>query len=64
MERRKGEREREGYSGVMWYANTDNMKKTENKLLCTCKSGQVCEKNNHRKSNAKEAKGYVYVILK
>ena len=56
--RRKNEYEQKGYTGIMYYAQTENMKEDEDRLLAVC----PCMKNEQRKSNAKRASGYVYVI--
>lgn len=60
-ERRHKEYERDGYKGMMLYAYTKNMKKTENTLLGTC---ETCVKNIQRTSNVEEKPGYVYAITK
>jgi len=41
-ERRKREYERDGYTGTMYYAPTQNMKKAEDRLLaiCHCKENE------------------------
>ena len=62
IERRRGEYQREGYSGTMYYCNTDNMKDGEDRLLNQCKSSGVCPRNVQKKSNAQASPGYVYVI--
>ena len=51
------EYEREGYSGTIYTAKTSNMKKSENKLL---KANP--RHNDHKKSNAAEESGFVYVL--
>lgn len=58
-ERRNNYVYEDDYSGTMYVAPTNNMKKTEDELL----------KNNypdniHKTSNADEAPGYVYLIQK
>ena len=48
IERRRGEHQRKGYSGTMYYCKTENMKKhAEDKLLNAyeCKSSGVCPRN-------------------
>jgi len=57
-ERRKREYEYDGYTGTMYFAATQNMKKAEDRLLAICH----CKENEQRKSNAKSEPGYVYVI--
>jgi len=57
-ERRKREYEYDGYAGTMYYAETQNMKRAEDRLLAICH----CRENEQRKSNAKSEPGYVYVI--
>ena len=58
IERRRGEYERKGYSGTMYYFKTENMHSAENKLLGVC----VCTGNVQKESNAQPSEGYVYVI--
>lgn len=58
-ERRCGEHEREGYSGIMFYAKTENMKRAENKLFEQC----PCYRNRQRRSNAPAEAGFVYIIV-
>ena len=58
-EQRKGQYEREGYSGTMYYANTDNMKSAEDKLFKI----KVPPENVQTRSNISEEPGYVYVIV-
>ena len=58
IERRRGEYERKGYSGKMYYFKTENMHSTENKLLSEC----VCPGNVQKESNAQASGGYVHVI--
>ena len=62
IERRRGEYERKGYSGTMYYFKSENMKNDEDKLLNKCKSSGVCPRNVQKVSNAKASPGYVYVI--
>ena len=62
IERRRGEYQRKGYSGTMYYFKTENMKNAEDKLLNQCKSSGVCPGNVQKKSNAQASPGYVYVI--
>ena len=62
IERRRGEYQREGYSGTMYYFKTENMKKAEDELLNECKSSGVCPGNVQKASNTKADPGYVYVI--
>ncbi len=50
------------YSGVMFYARTQNMKKAENKLLAAGKENGNCIHNIHMKSNVQEEPGFVYII--
>lgn len=58
-ERRRGEYERDnGYTGTMYYAATQNMKKAEDRLLAVC----PCAMNKQRTSNVQEEKGYVYIL--
>ena len=49
---------REGYVGTMYYAETENMKEAENKLL----ESKDHRHNVRRRSNVEEKRGYVYVI--
>ena len=62
IERRRGEYERNGYSGTMYYFNTANMKTAESTLLNECKSSGACQRNIQKVSNAPASAGYVYVI--
>ena len=62
IERRRGEYERNGYSGTMYYCKVLNMKSEENTLLNECKSSGVCPRNVQKTSNAQASEGYVYVI--
>jgi hypothetical protein len=48
----------EGYSGVMYYANVDNMRKEENALLQL----KQFRHNDHSRSNAQPERGTVYII--
>ena len=58
IERRRDEYEDEGYSGTMFYAETQNMMFAEDKLL----EIRVPLHNVHESSNAQEEEGFVYVI--
>ena len=62
IQRRKGEYERDGYRGTMYYFKTPNMKSAENTLLSVCKACGACPRNVQRVSNAQASPGYVYVI--
>ena len=62
IQRRKGEYERNGYRGTMYYSKTPNMKSEENTLLSVCKAYGACPRNVQRVSNAQASPGYVYVI--
>ena len=57
-QQRKYSYQAEGYSGVMYYANVDNMQKEEDALL----QMKDFRYNTHSKSNAQPEKGAVYVI--
>jgi len=49
-----------GYSGIMFVAETKNMKASEDKLLSIC---QECYYTiDHKTSSAEEAEGFVYLI--
>ena len=63
IERRRKEYERAGYTGTMFYFNTENMKRAENILLGECKCSGACARNVQKKSNAQPSQGYVYVII-
>ena len=63
IERRRGEYERKGYRGTMYYFKTRNMKYAENILLNECKSSGACPKNVQKVSNTQASGGYVYVII-
>ena len=56
VERRKGQHERDGFSGKLYYARTANMKKAEDKLLKDLYRGKH---NSHKRSNAEETDGCV-----
>ena len=58
IERRRDEYEEEGYSGTMFYAETQNMMFAEDKLLDI----RVPRHNVQEVSNAQEEGGFVYVI--
>ena len=58
LEERSGEYENMGYTGIMYYAETQNMRLAEDKLL----SIRVPRYNIQDISNAQEDDGYVYVI--
>ena len=58
IERRRDEYEDEGYSGTMFYAETQNMMFAEDKLL----EIRVPRHNVQEVSNAQEEEGFVYVI--
>ena len=60
VDRRLSEHERDGRTGKFYYAETQNMKKAENKLLSMC---TTCSGNTQTSSNAQESRGYVYVIV-
>ena len=57
-QRRRGEHERDGKMGTMYYTKTENMRQAEDKLLEICN----CSGNQQRRSNAQERPGYVYLI--
>ena len=57
--RRRGEHEREGYYGIMYYAKTENMQLAEDKLLEFYPDSE----NIQDYSNAQSEPGYVYVIV-
>lgn len=58
-ERRRGEHERGGYRGTMYYAPTTNMKKAEDDLLTKFRFHE----NQQQQSNAAKATGYIYAII-
>ncbi len=62
-QRRAGEYGREGYTGTMFYARTENMKQAENRLLQDCTYAKTCAANAQKKSNAQPEPGYVYVLV-
>jgi len=51
-----------GYSGIMYWARTQNMKKAEDKLFDTADETGGGRHNIQRASNAQEGPGYVYAI--
>ena len=57
-EQRAGQYEREGYSGTMYFAKTENMNKAESKLL----QDYTYTHNVHQSSNSPSEPGYSYVI--
>lgn len=57
--RRKGEKERDGYSGQMFYAKTEIMKTQENKML----EREKPRHNVHKKSGQAEKPGFIYIIV-
>ena len=54
--------ERQGYSGRMFFARTENMMKAEDSLLEAGQNNQNCIHNIHRVSNMQEEPGFVYII--
>lgn len=56
-ERRANDYEREGYSGVMYAARTDNVQYAEDRLL-----EHNLRHNVHEQSNLPPVEGFVYVI--
>ena len=59
-EERADQHERNGFSGTMYYAETQNMKQAENKLF-DAKKGSY-RYSDHQASNQEEEPGYVYLI--
>ena len=59
VESRRKQYRREGYTGIMMYAQTVNKRKTEDKFLRLCSE---CHLNIQRRSNAFDEPGYVYGI--
>ena len=57
--RRKDELEREGFEGTMYYAETKNMKKAQDKLFASCADGGL---DIDLMSNVKEKPGHIYAI--
>ena len=58
IQQRTGQHQREGYSGTVYYASTDNMMRAEDKLL----QQNPGRHNIQQQSNAEQGKGYVYGI--
>ena len=58
IDARRGEYQNEGYTGTMYYAETQNMMLAEDGLLAI----RVPRYNTQEESNAQEEEGYVYVI--
>ena len=56
--RRKSQYEEEGYGGTMFCVRTDNMRRAEDQLL----QSRDFRYNVHKRSNADETPGYIYVI--
>lgn len=61
-EKRASQYEREGYSGTMYVAHTQNMNMAENRLLESAAENNSCKWNVQQTSNKEDDKGYVYVI--
>ncbi len=59
---RAREYERQGYSGIMFYAKTSNIKFAENDLLELANKFEDGYNNKHRKSNLRSVPGYIYII--
>ena len=59
-EERADQHERNGFSGTMYYAKTQNMRLAENRLLKSRKGDY--RYNDHETSNQDEKPGYVYLI--
>ena len=59
---RKGEYERQGYSGTMYVAPTQNMQKAENTLLQKAIENDAGKWNVQQRSNIGDYEGYVYII--
>ena len=57
---RASQHERNGYSGTMYYAKTQNMRHAEKRLLDSKKGGY--RYNDHQTSHQEEEPGYVYLI--
>jgi len=51
-----------GYTGKFYVAKTDNMMKTEDRVLATSRNAGRGRHNHHGVSNAKKKPGHVYVI--
>ena len=62
IQERAQEYERDGFSGIMFYADTTNMKYAENRLLKLAKEKGAAIHNEHKKSNVGEEEGFVYII--
>ena len=69
---RRGQYERKGYTGTMYYIQVANMKTAETTLLmacdrCSTECDKCCPDNIQRKSNVpddRDGEGYVYGIAK
>ncbi len=59
---RAKEYEHEGYSGIMLYAPTKNIRLAENKLLHLAKKCGAAIHNEHGNSNLADCSGFVYII--
>lgn len=62
VDQRASQYEREGYSGIMYFARTENMKRAEDKLLEIAMENDSGKWNVHEKSNVGEGDGYIYAI--
>jgi len=62
IQQRAREYELEGYSGIMFYAETTNLNSAENALLQLASENKVGIHNVHRNSNVGNENGYVYII--
>ena len=59
-EERARKHQRKGFSGTLYYVETQNMRQAENRLF-DAKEGSY-RYNNHQASNHGEEPGYVYLI--
>ena len=61
LRRRKRQYEKQGYVGLMYHTESQNMKVDEDRLLDQMEKYDI-KYNVYRKSGAKAEPGYVYVI--
>ena len=62
LEERRSQYERENYKGTMYYADTKNMKKAEDRLFKDA-CGECLIHNQQCRSNSKPEEGKVYLIV-
>lgn len=56
------EYERQGYTGTIFYANAEDIKRAENELLELASRYEDGYHNKHRRSNLASVAGFIYII--